>query len=81
MGPREERLFFQGYGAATVDPLGLAYYRYAGAVEDIGAYAAQVFFRPDLGPGAKRAAVEGGMSLFLPGNIVALAFASGDRAP
>jgi len=81
VGPREERLFFQGYGAATVDPLGLAYYRYAGAVEDIGAYAAQVFFRPDLGPGAKRAAVEGGMSLFLPGNIVALAFASGDRAP
>jgi len=80
VGPREEELFFQGYGAATVDPLALAYYRHAWAVGDIGEYAAQVFFRPDLGQGAKRAAVEGFMSLFLPGNIVPLAFASNDRA-
>ncbi len=80
VGPREEELFFQGYGAPTVDPLALAYYRYAWAVGDIGAWAEEVFFRPDLGPVTKRAAVEGFMSLFLPGNIVALAFASGDRA-
>jgi len=79
VGPREEGLFFKGYGATTIDPLALTYYRYAWAVGDIGEYAAQVFFRPDLGPVTKRAAVEGFMSLFLPGNIVALAFASDAR--
>lgn len=71
--PREEALFFRGYGVAAVDPLALAYYRYAWAVGDIGDFAAQVFFRPDLGPASGRAAVDGFTSLFLPGNIVALA--------
>ncbi len=80
VGPRQEELFFQGYGDTSADPLALAYYRYARAVEDIGAYAEQVFLRPDLGPGARRAAVEGFMSLFTPGSIVSLAFASDDRA-
>lgn len=80
VGPHEEALFFQGYGATAIDPLALAYYRYAWAVGDIGAYGEQVFFRPDLGLVTKRAAVEEFMSLFAPGNIVALAFASGDGA-
>jgi len=80
VGPRQEELFFQGYGDTDVDPLALAYYRYARAVEDIGAYGEEVFFRPDLGPGARRAAVEGFMSLFTPGSIVSLAFASDDQA-
>src|SRR5436853_7829208 len=48
VGPREEELFLQGYGATTVDPLALTYYRYAWAVSDIGAFGAQVFLRPDL---------------------------------
>jgi len=80
VGPRQEELFFQGYGETSVDPLALAYYRYARAVEDIGAYGEEVFFRPDLGPVSKRAAVEGCMSLFTPGSIVSLAFASDDWA-
>jgi spectinomycin phosphotransferase len=80
VGPREEELFFQGYGATTVDPLALAYYRYAWAVSDIGAYGAEVVFRPDLGPVTRRAGVDLFMSLFKPGNIVTLAFASGDLA-
>lgn len=80
VGPREEELFFQGYGAATLDPLALAYYRYAWAVGDIGAYGDQVFFRPDLGEVTKRAAVDMFLSLFMPGRIVALAFASDDLA-
>jgi len=37
IGPREEALFFRGYGATAIDPLALAYYRYAWAVGDIGA--------------------------------------------
>lgn len=76
VGPRDEELFFQGYGATTLDPLALAYYRYAWAVGDIGDFGAQVCFRPDLGPVTKRAAVDLFMSLFRPGQIVALAFAS-----
>ena len=79
VGPRDEELFFQGYGAVSVDPLALTYYRYAWAVSDIGAYAAQVFSRPDLGLSERREAVERFMSLFRPGNIIALAFASDEQ--
>ncbi|MCX6020970.1 MAG: phosphotransferase [Chloroflexi bacterium] len=80
VGPSEEEWFFQGYGGIAVDPPALAYYRYAWAVGDIAAYGGQVFFRPDLGPVSKRAAAERFRSLFAPGEIVALAFAS-DTAP
>jgi spectinomycin phosphotransferase len=78
VGPREERLFLQGYGASAVDPLALAYYRYAWAVGDIGAYGAEILFRPDFGPITKRAALDQFLSLFEPGNIVDLAVTSGD---
>jgi len=81
VGPREEARFFEGYGATAVDPLALAYYRYAWAVSDIGAYGAQVLFRPDLGPDSRREAVDWFMRLFSPGYIVALAFASDDKVP
>lgn len=74
--PREEELFLQGYGAVTPDPLALAYYRYAWAVSDIGAFGEEVFFRPDLGPISRCTACDSFMGLFLPGNIVALAFAA-----
>ncbi len=74
--PREEEWFFRGYGTAAIDPLALAYYRYAWAVGDIGAYGDQVFFRSDLGEVTKRAAVDRFLSLFVPGNIIPLAFAS-----
>ncbi len=79
VGPREEARFFQGYGTTAIDPLALAYYRYAWAVGDIGAFGEEVFFRPDLGPDTKRAAADLFMGLFRPGEIVELAFASSDR--
>jgi spectinomycin phosphotransferase len=65
--------FFQGYGEAAIDPRLLAYYRYAWAVQDIAAYAEQVLLAPGSGEAARRAAVEGFMDLFAPGNIVDLA--------
>jgi spectinomycin phosphotransferase len=77
VGPEEEESFLQGYGPVTVDPLALAYYRYAWAVGDIGAYGAQVLMRPDLGMVDRLASVDLFLSLFRPGNIVALALASG----
>ncbi len=76
IGPREEELFFRGYGEAVIDPLALSYYRYAWAVQDIGGYAQQVLSRPDLGAVTKRAAVEICMTLFEPGEIVELAYES-----
>jgi spectinomycin phosphotransferase len=78
VGPREEALFFQGYGAITVNPLALAYYRYARAVSDLGYEGEQGFFRPDLGLDTRREAVDRVRRLFEPGYLVALAFASDD---
>ena len=76
VGPREEAHFFRGYGATAIDPLALAYYRYAWAVGDIGAFGEQVFLRPDLGPDAQRAAADLFIGLFQPGEIVDLARSS-----
>jgi spectinomycin phosphotransferase len=76
VGPREEALFLQGYGARTLDSLALAYYRYAWAVSDIGAYGAEVVLRPDLGVVSRRAAVSAFLRLFEPGRIVDLALAT-----
>jgi spectinomycin phosphotransferase len=78
VGLREEALFFQGYGAITVNPLALAYYRYARAVSDLGYEGEQGFFRPDLGLDTRREAVDRVRRLFEPGYLVALAFASDD---
>jgi spectinomycin phosphotransferase len=78
VGPREEELFLQGYGATTLDPLALTYYRYALAVRDIGEYSEQVFLRPDLGPVTRRSAVGRFLTMFQPGRIVELALASDD---
>lgn len=73
VGAREEAWFFEGYGSAVVDPLALAYYRSAWALSDIAAYGEQVFFMPEAGVENKRAAVQGLVSCFQPGNIVEIA--------
>ncbi len=72
VGPREEEWFFRGYGEVVINPLALAYYRHAWAVQDIADFGEQVFTRPDLGVETKRAAAELFTSLFEPGNIVDL---------
>jgi spectinomycin phosphotransferase len=76
VGPREEAWFFQGYGDAPVDPLALAYYRYAWSVQDIGSFGEQVFFTPEAGVETRRDAMRIFMRLFQPGQIVRLAFAT-----
>lgn len=79
VGPREEALCLEGYGPAPIDRGALAYYRYAWAVSDIAAYAADVLFRPDLGPVAREEAVAWLGGLFAPGEIVSIA-REGERA-
>jgi spectinomycin phosphotransferase len=74
--PRQTELFLRGYRPAAIDPVALAFYRYAWAVGDIGAYGERVFLMPDTGPATRRAAVDSLMGLFAPGEIVSLAFAS-----
>jgi spectinomycin phosphotransferase len=72
--PHEEARFFAGYGPAEVDPLALAYYRFAWAIGDTGSFGEQVFFMPDAGAQTKQNAVRLLKSLFGPGGIVALAY-------
>jgi spectinomycin phosphotransferase len=81
VGAREEDLFFKGYGQVDVNPLALAYYRYAWAVQDVGEYAEQVFLMNDLGDKTREHAVHGFRELFQPGAIVELAFQSEQNLP
>jgi spectinomycin phosphotransferase len=76
VGPREEAWFFQGYGDTALDPLALAYYRYAWAVQDIGGFGERVFLMPEAGLETRRDAAQIFMNLFQPGEIVALALAT-----
>jgi spectinomycin phosphotransferase len=71
--PGDTDRFFQGYGRVEVDPRLLAYYRIAWAVQDIAAYGEQVLMMPAAGEEPRRAAVDGFVDLFEPGNIVDLA--------
>jgi spectinomycin phosphotransferase len=65
--------FLQGYGAATINQRALTYYRYAWALQDMAAYAEDVFFAPDLSDQARRSSVAAFIGLFEPGQIVAIA--------
>ncbi|MDT4830771.1 Stress response kinase A [compost metagenome] len=71
--PREEALFFQGYGTSeAVDTLALAYYRHERIVRDLLEFCDQMF-----DPQASREDREEGLrqmaSQFEPGNVVAVA--------
>jgi spectinomycin phosphotransferase len=81
VNPHETACFLQGYGSTLINPLALAYYRYAWAVQDMIEYGEQVFLLPDLGQQSRRAALHGFTSMFEPGNIVDIAFASDDAMP
>jgi hypothetical protein len=70
---RDTECFLEGYGPTTADETLLAYYRYAWAVQDIGADAEEAILNPRLGEESRRAAVEGFKQLFEPGKIVELA--------
>ena len=73
--PAETESFLAGYGVPTIDPRALEYYRVAWAVQDMAAYAEQVVFAPDAGEPTRRAAMEGFVDMFEPGNIVDIALA------
>lgn len=72
---QEEALFYQGYGTAAIDPRALAYYRYERIVEDIAAYAEQIFgvrgSADDRAQGLQQL-----MGQFLPNSVVEIAHRS-----
>lgn len=79
--PRQQQLFFQGYGATEVDWLALAYYRYEWAMQDIASYAELTFLRDDASEETKAEASRLFQVIFQPGKIVAAAYASERHLP
>ncbi|MDQ5811103.1 MAG: aminoglycoside phosphotransferase family protein, partial [Actinomycetota bacterium] len=68
--PREEELFFEGYGPVEVDPAALFYCRYERIIEDIGEIGKSVFLDPSLGERARAEEAELAMSFFAPGGDI-----------
>jgi spectinomycin phosphotransferase len=68
--PREEALFFEGYGPAEIDPEALVYYRYERSIEDIGEFGKSVFLDPSFGERARAEEAELAMSFFAPGGNI-----------
>lgn len=68
--PRDERLFFDGYGEIEIHPEALIYYRYERIIEDIGDFARSVFLEPNLGEQARAGEANLMMSFFEPGGMI-----------
>ena len=71
--PKEEALFFEGYGRVEIDPDALVYYRYERIIEDLGEFGKSVFLDPSLGEQARSEAADLATSFFAPGVMVELA--------
>jgi spectinomycin phosphotransferase len=71
--PPQTEHFFEGYGPVNVDARRLAYYRAAWAVNDLGAFGAQVCLQLGVGEITRQAALKSFKGLFAPGEIVDLA--------
>lgn len=68
--PREEALFFEGYGEVEVDAGALTYFRYERVIEDIGELGKSVFLNSTTSEQAKEAAIDLVESFFTPAGMV-----------
>ncbi len=69
--PREEALFFTGYGPVTIDTDALIYYRYERMIEDIGEFAKSVFLGDDLSEATRAEEAALLIGYFAPGGYLA----------
>ena len=70
---QEAARFYRGYGAAQVDPIALAYYRYERILQDIAAFCEQLLLT-DTGGEDRQQSFDYLASNFLPGNTIAVAY-------
>ena len=70
---QEQVQFYRGYGAAPVDPMALAYYRYERILQDIAAFCEQLLLT-DTGGEDRQQSFDYLASNFLPGNTIAVAY-------
>jgi spectinomycin phosphotransferase len=68
--PREEVLFFDGYGPVAIDPEALIYYRYERIIEDIGEFGKSVFLDEVLGEPMREEAAALAMRFFATGGEI-----------
>lgn len=73
--------FFQGYGKAEIDWIALTYYRCERVVQDIIAFAQQVFFRSDINEETRAEAVHWFGKIFEPGGEVESALNTSQHLP
>ena len=74
--PREEALFYEGYGSAQINQDILAYYRCERIIQDIAAYCEQIFLS-DEGGADREVALRQLASNFLPDSTIEIAMNSG----
>jgi spectinomycin phosphotransferase len=74
--PRDEALFFEGYGAVDLDPLALTYYRHAWALQEIGAFADETLVRRGTDETTRAQSLGSFRRLFSTGGVVDSANAS-----
>jgi spectinomycin phosphotransferase len=73
VAPHETAWFLEAYGGASIDPLALAYYRHAWAVQDLAGFGERLFLSAE----DDRAAAAGDLEhAFAPGEIVEMALGS-----
>lgn len=68
--PREERLFFEGYGETVVDADALRYFRYERIIEDIGEIGKSVLLTPGRSEAAREQEAALARSFFAPGGDI-----------
>jgi spectinomycin phosphotransferase len=68
--PREEKLFFAGYGRVGIDPEALIYYRYERIIQDLGEIGRSVLLDPNPSDQMRAAESKLARSFFAPGSDI-----------
>ena len=75
-GERAQDLFFDGYGAAEIDPLALAYYRCDWVVQDVAEFGSTILLKQDVGDETRASVLRNVIGIFEPGNTADVAYHS-----